>query len=91
MRPSRGVCEVNAVKILGREYRIRDGVDEDQLQRATEHLDGVLKQVQRTTSDTHDAIVLAALNLASEVLRLRDVQGTEEQRLRRLIEQIESV
>jgi len=82
---------VNAVKILGREYRIRGSIDEEQLQRASAHLDEVLKQVQRTTSDTHDAVVLAALNLASEVLRLRDAQGIDVQRLRSLIEQIESV
>lgn len=82
---------MNAVKILGREYRIRGSIDEEQLQRASAHLDEVLKQVQRTTSDTHDAVVLAALNLASEVLRLRDAQGIDVQRLRSLIEQIESV
>jgi len=82
---------VNAVKILGREYRIRGGIDEEQLQRASAHLDDVLKQVQKSTSDSHDAIVLAALNLASEVLRLQDSQGIDVRRLRRLIEQVESV
>jgi cell division protein ZapA (FtsZ GTPase activity inhibitor) len=82
---------VNAVKILGREYRIRAGADEEQLQRASAHLDDVLKQVQKSTSDTHDAIALAALNLASEVLRLRDSQGIDVRRLQALIEQIESV
>ena len=57
------------IKILEREYRVRTDADREHLEAVAAYVDGVLREVRRSTPDTQDASVLAALNIASELLR----------------------
>ena len=86
-----------AVRISGQEYRIRSEADAEYLQRVARCVDVAMDQVRDRTGtvDTLDVAILTSLNLAREVLALRD-QTTEQQaamssdRLRGLIERVEA-
>lgn len=78
------------VKILGKEYRIRSDADAAHVEQVAEYVDRMLSEVQRTTPDTQDAAILASLNIASELLRLRE-GGVERKRLQALIDLVDSV
>ena len=83
---------MNSVKILGKEYRIRTDADYEHIERVAAYVDGMMRDVQRNTPDTQDAAVLAALNIASEMMRLRDANLTiDGERIRALIELVDSV
>jgi cell division protein ZapA (FtsZ GTPase activity inhibitor) len=60
-----------AIKILGHEYRLKSESDPDHLQTVASYVDSVLRELIRSTPDTQDAAILAALNIASELLRIR--------------------
>ena len=79
---------MNVVKILGREYKLRGEPDEAHLDEVVGHLTDVLREVQKGTPDTQDAAILAALNVASELVRLRKTtpQGDRIQALIDLVE-----
>ncbi|MEE3325788.1 MAG: cell division protein ZapA [Myxococcota bacterium] len=90
-----------AVRILGQEYRIRSDADEEWLQHVAACVDAAMDQVRERTKtvDTLDVALLTCLNLAREVLELREreapaVDPTEEaehkERLRALIDMAES-
>jgi len=51
----------------------------------------VLREVRQTTPDTQDASVLAALNIASELLRRRDLVAVPRERIQALIDLADSV
>ena len=91
MTPRRSV----SVRIRGREFRILTDGDEDRLQRVAGLVDQTMGKVERHTGavDTLDVAILAALNLARELLELResdDPAGADADRLRSLVEQAES-
>jgi len=90
-----------AVRILGQEYRIRSDADEEWLQHVAACVDTAMDQVRERTKtvDTLDVALLTCLNLAREVLELREDQGSNSdstaeaehgERLRALIEMAES-
>ena len=89
-----------AVRILGQEYRIRSDADEEWLQEVAACVDAAMEQVRERTKtvDTLDVALLTCLNLAREVLELRDgkeprrkaVEPQEPERLRALIDIAES-
>jgi cell division protein ZapA (FtsZ GTPase activity inhibitor) len=80
-----------AIKILGREYRVRGDAEAAHLERVAAYVDGVLREIQRGTPDTHDAAILAALNIASDLLALRsDREEVPRARLRALLELVDS-
>ena len=91
MSPRRSV----GVRVRGKELRILTDGDEESLQRVAALVDETMARVERRTGavDTLDVAMLAALNLARELLELRE-RGTEvapdADRLRRLVEQAES-
>jgi len=62
------------VEILGQEYVLRASVGEAQVKRAAAYLNERLNEVlsTTTTSTTLAAAVLAALNIANELLLLQD-------------------
>jgi cell division protein ZapA len=63
-----------AVRIAGQEYRIvGDESDEAHLQRVAEYVDVAMQRIRERTEtvDSLDIAVLAALNLARQVLDLR--------------------
>ncbi len=80
------------ILILGREYRVRSDDDETHLNSVAAHVDAMLQDLKRTTPDTQDAAILAALNLASDLLRIRDHgTGVSGARIQALIDLVDSV
>lgn len=87
---------VVAVRISGQEYRIRSEADEDHLQRVARLVDTAMDQIRARTGtvDSLDVAVLTSLNLARELLALKERDADsglgDGSRLRGLIELLES-
>ncbi|HVP28192.1 MAG TPA: cell division protein ZapA [Myxococcota bacterium] len=90
-----------AVRILGAEYRIRSEADESAVRRVAALVEETMVRIRDRTQtvDTLDLAVLAALNLANDLIALREgAQGAETEghpaidpeRLRGLIAAVES-
>jgi cell division protein ZapA (FtsZ GTPase activity inhibitor) len=62
------------VRIRGREFRVRTDGDEETLRRVAQHLDETLSRIEQRTGtvDSLDVALLGGLNLAREVVELRD-------------------
>lgn len=94
MVPKRAV----AVRIRGQEFRILSDADEAWLQRVAGYLDETMATVEERTGtvDSLDVALLTALNLARELVEIRErepianAKGPEAARLRGLIELAES-
>ena len=94
MAPRRSV----SVRIRGKEFHILTEGDEESLQRVAGLVDQTMGRVERHTgaADSLDVAMLAALNLARELLELREREGgiaavgADADRLRSLVEQAES-
>lgn len=86
-----------AVRILGQEYRIRSDADEASVQRIASLVDETMAKIRERTRtvDSLDLAILAALNLASDLLQSRDEprgdgEWVDPERLRTLIHAVES-
>ena len=90
MGATSGPHEPVTIKILGKEYRVRSDGDDAHLQEVASYLDATLQEIRRSTPDTQDAAVLAALNMASELLQMRQSGGFPRTRLQALIDLIDS-
>jgi cell division protein ZapA (FtsZ GTPase activity inhibitor) len=55
------------------------------------YVNAVLSEVRQATPDTQDAAVLTALNIASELLRLREASLVPDERIQALIELVDSL
>ena len=83
---------MSSIKVLGKEYRIKSGVDPEHIQQVAEYVDRLLREVQHTTPDTQDAAILACLNIASDLLRQREGSlAVDPGRIEALIDLVESV
>lgn len=83
--------EATRIVILGHEYRVRSDIEGDHLQHVASYVDNLMRDVHRTTPDTQDAAILAALNIASELLQIRTAHAVvPRSRIEALIEQVES-
>jgi len=89
-----------AVSILGQEYRIRSDAEEDSVQRAASLVDETMTTVRDRagTVDSLNVAVLGALNIANQLISLRDrfevdeeVEPVSEHRLGALVAFIESI
>lgn len=85
-----------SITLAGKEYRIRSDASEEWLQQVASHVDQALQNIRERTDtvDSLDIALLAALNLAREVLHLRGqvpagAEAVSDVRLRDLIEQVE--
>ncbi|MCE2392238.1 MAG: cell division protein ZapA [Proteobacteria bacterium] len=78
------------VRLLGQEYRIRGDANGDHLDAVAAHVDGVMNQLRQTSPSNQDVPLLAALNIASELLRLRDAERVTGERIQALIELVDS-
>lgn len=84
------------VRIAGHEYRIRSDADEEWLQRVAASVDDAMRRIREHTStvDSLDVAILTSLNLARELLQLREEgaasAGSDPAALRELIELVES-
>ncbi|MEM9177125.1 MAG: cell division protein ZapA [Myxococcota bacterium] len=89
---------VVAVRIAGHEYKIRSDGDPQGLKEIAGYVDRAMARVRERTGtvDTFDVAVLTCLNLAREILALRESRtpegstAIEDEKLRALIEQVES-
>jgi cell division protein ZapA (FtsZ GTPase activity inhibitor) len=84
-----------SVRIRGKEFRVLTDGDDASLLRVAALVDQTMGRVERHTGavDTLDVAMLAALNLAKELLELREggaVGEVDGDRLRALLEQAES-
>ena len=84
-----------AVRIAGHQYKIRSDGDAEALQEIASYVDKAMDRVRARTGtvDTLDVSVLTCLNLAREILVLRDQQSGDvgDGRMRSLIERVEMV
>ena len=83
------------VSIRGREFRVRTEDDADSLHRIASFLDATMAQVEQRTGsvDSLDVAMLTALNLARELVELRErggASGVDPKRLQQLIVLAES-
>jgi cell division protein ZapA (FtsZ GTPase activity inhibitor) len=93
-----GTKRAVAVRIRGQEFRVLTDHDEAWLQRVAGYLDDTLASVEERTGtvDSLDVALLTALNLARELVEIRErgpipsPNGPEAARLRGLIELAES-
>lgn len=69
-----------SVRIRGQEFRIRSDDDEESLQRVAGYVDETMKTVEKRTGtvDSLDVALLTALNLARELVRLREERALVE-------------
>lgn len=69
-----------SVRIRGQEFRIRSDDDEESLQRVAGYLDDTMKTVEKRTGtvDSLDVALLTALNLARELVRIREERARVE-------------
>ena len=87
-----------AVRILGHEYRIKSDAEEESVQRVARYVDETMVRIRERTKtvDSLDLAVLAALNLANDLLARRDEgvapagPALDATRLRALIDLAES-
>lgn len=83
---------MSAIKVMGKSYRVKSDADPEHLQRVEGVVQDLLREIQRNTPDTQDAAVLAALNLASDLLHLREKGvGASPARIQALIDLVDSV
>lgn len=87
---SAGSC---AVRIRGQEFRIRGEQDSGTLQRIAEYVDATMSMIEKRTGaiDSLDIAMLTSLNLARELVELREGGArVDDGRLRGLIEKVEA-
>jgi cell division protein ZapA (FtsZ GTPase activity inhibitor) len=84
-----------AVRIAGHDYKILSDGDPASLQQVASYVDHAMDRVRERTGtvDTLDVSVLTCLNLAREILALRQEksEAVEDDRMRSLIERVETV
>ena len=83
-----------AVRILGHEYRVRTDSDPAEMQRVAAHVEETLARLRERTGtvDSLDLAVMAALNLARDLLAERAgrrADGPTAERLRILTDRVE--
>ena len=96
--PRRSAKRSVSVRLGGKEYNLRSDADEEWLQQVASYVDKSMQQIRERTDtvDSLDIALLAALNLAREVLQLRQAadgkgrEGLNSERLRDLIEMVET-
>jgi cell division protein ZapA (FtsZ GTPase activity inhibitor) len=66
-----------SVRIRGQEFRLRSGDDAESLQRVAGYLDETMRTVEERTGtiDSRDLALLTGLNLARELVRIREGGG----------------
>lgn len=74
------------VRIVGEEYTLRSDADEAHTRAVAAYVDRVISQVMASGSviETHKAAILAALQIADELLRAQRSERERDERLRAL-------
>jgi cell division protein ZapA (FtsZ GTPase activity inhibitor) len=83
-----------SVRIRGQEFRIVSDDDEESLRRVAGYLDETMKSVEERTGtvDSLDVALLTGLNLARELVKIREgrAPGVASERLRSLTDRVEA-
>lgn len=83
-----------SVRIRGQEFRLRSGDDAESLQRVAGYLDETMRAVEARTGtiDSRDLALLTGLNLARELVRIREGNATpmSSERLAALVDVVEA-
>jgi cell division protein ZapA len=81
------------VNILGQQYAIRSTVEPEEVEKVAAFVNGKISEVSSAsrTVDSHQAIVLAFLNVAGEYLQEQEANRNYEEKLKRLLERLEGV
>ena len=83
-----------AVQILGQEYRIRSDGDDGAVQRVAAYVDDIMETIRERsgTVDSRKIAVLAALNIANELLTIKDGGAVDDpSRVHELVSFVESI
>ncbi len=82
------------ITILGKEYSIKSDVEKESLDRIASHLNKKVDEIMKTsrTVAAHNVLILAAMNIADEYFREKNlnqelisyVEGTSEQLLQQI-------
>ena len=82
------------ITILGKEYSIKSDVEKESLDRIASHLNKKVDEIMKTTRTVaaHNVLILAAMNIADEYFREKNlnqelisyVEGTSEQLLQQI-------
>lgn len=84
------------VKILGQRYKIRSDEGEEYIQRLADFVNGELTEAGKAsrTVATHNVAILAALNIADNLFKLRDEEArmkkNVKERVRRILKLVRS-
>ncbi|MFT5442471.1 MAG: cell division protein ZapA [Myxococcota bacterium] len=88
------------IELAGKQYRLRSDADEEWLQGVAGYVNQAMKVISKRTDtvDSTDVALLTALNIAREVLNLREQvrafeaagESVPDRKLRGLIEQVEA-
>lgn len=78
------------VRIVGEEYSLRSDAGEEHTRAVAAYVDRVITQVvaSGTVVESHKAAILAALQIADELLRLRAAEATREERIQLLGDEV---
>lgn len=83
-----------AVRIAGKEYRIKSDADEASLQRVARYVDETMERVRKGTGavDSVEVALLTALNVARDLVEVREARevAPPPAKLRSLIKRVES-
>lgn len=68
-----------SVHIQGKEFRLRSDDDAESLQRVAGYLDETMRSVEQRTGtiDSRDLALLTGLNLARELVRIKEGRGSQ--------------
>ena len=80
------------VNILGQQYAIRSSVEAEAVEKVAAFVNGKINEVSSAskTVDSHQAIVLAFLNVAGEYLQEQEANRKSRERLQKLLERLET-
>jgi cell division protein ZapA len=81
------------VNILGQQYAIRSTVDSEEVEKVAAFVNGKISEVSSASRavDSHQAIVLAFLNVAGEYLQEKESNREYEEKLNRLLDRLDGV
>ena len=79
-----------AIKLLGKGYKLKTDADPEHLQQVAAYVESVWLEVRRTAADTQEAAILVALNIASDLIRARELPPDSRERVQALIDLVDS-
>jgi cell division protein ZapA len=81
------------VNILGQQYAIRSTVEPEAVEKVADFVNEKISEVSSASKavDSHQAIVLAFLNVAGEYLQALEANQNYEEKLKKLLERLEGV